>query len=208
MTLVELVVALAVMSAIGGIAIETLVLVMKQQEVMEESRETFDAIQCLDLVIRSCIQNLVPGPIGEVQPFSQRTEPNGGMTYQFLNRVPENYNFRDKSEKSSATIALLVGLRVVPDTNESLVLNLEYSTQFVGSSGPIDEPEVQSLVKSLTQFSIKSQGAEGDDESSTLPKAFNVHAEFNVSNGSPVVWDNSYYVKVSRPKTETKEEKE
>lgn len=216
LTLVELVVAMVVMASIGGIGINSLILVMKHQKIMDESKTATESAQWIDMAIRGCVDNLIAAPIGENQPFAERAEADGSQSYVFLNRIPENYVFLQKPEYANESVALLVSLNAVPDKggkDNDTNLNLTCTTQPISQSGRVGDPDVQTLARGLTQFTITSEsaggtgaGGDGGGGENAVPKFFSVQIGFRSSGDKNISLHQKYPVKVSLPKDKGEEE--
>ncbi|MEN6626635.1 MAG: hypothetical protein ABFD69_10445 [Candidatus Sumerlaeia bacterium] len=208
LTLVELVIALSVMAAIGGIAIHSLLIVFRQQKIMEEASSATDAAQWIDSNLESCIHNMVSSPMGDIQPFAESVSEDGTASYNFLTHIPDNYVVRSKTQKTTSARALLVSISSVPVGNDENTLELSYSTQPVGTTGLLDEPDVQVLARNLTQFTIQSQAGDSGEGESNLPKSFGAQFGFTLSDGNTLSWNQTYPVMVCPPKETDKEESE
>lgn len=175
MTLVELIVAMLILSAIAGVGTRSFLMVLRAGREMDEQAAALASEQRITREIRRDLASLVPVKLGGQEPFRQSADPERGTpVYQLLTRVSESFSAEETHGEAQAIL-----VRYALEENPEGGLRLRYSKQAVSQTGLLGEPLKGTLAENLAAFALKpvaEGGAQEEtadpDASPPVPKAF------------------------------------
>lgn len=192
-TLIEMVVAMLVFSAIAGVASQAFLTIMKISRETKDRSEVYRRVDFAIAELRRDAANVVPGKVGGFAPYEEGVDPEtGARIYRILTRVPEGYHFTEQAKGRAQAILVEYSL-----TQEDEVrLRLNRTKWMVGASGPIGEPLKGMLVSNLSAFSLNptfavSEGEEGAGDGVKVPRLLQVCLDFRMPDGEVLSFSSS-----------------
>ena len=206
LTLVELVIALVVISVIASVGVDAFIQVLRTDRELRARSSAIREAQRVVNEFRAAAANLRTSPVAGILPFSTAVDQlSGAKIYQFLVRAPEGC-LDDKARREVQAVVLRYSVSVAPHEGKYAISRTRQNVSF---SEVLGEPSVSVVAQNLTQFDLAPKTDGDESESNSNADGAKIPIAFDLSLSYELPWnerfESTFYVPVASRLAKEKE---